>query len=141
MALLSPKLCFLAWDWPRGACQRCDTLTKSFTIVCLCVFSPRFSHLMTGGVPMAYFGILWYIPQLFRRFSIYQSIPKYTKIYQTIKQIWYTLVYFGIYHTLFWDFPYTKVYQSIPKYAMGTPPFRSTTTQVPYATVNFDKEL
>eukprot|EP00116_Pleurobrachia_bachei_P012283 sb/3472545/ len=38
-----------------------------------------------GGVPMAYFGIFWYIPQHFQRFSIYQSIPKYTKIYQKLK--------------------------------------------------------
>eukprot|EP00116_Pleurobrachia_bachei_P018043 sb/3478305/ len=29
---------------------------------------------------MVYFGILWYIPHIFLRFSIYQSIPKYTKV-------------------------------------------------------------
>eukprot|EP00116_Pleurobrachia_bachei_P018369 sb/3478631/ len=32
MALLSPKLCFLAWDWPRGACQRCDNVKYGFSL-------------------------------------------------------------------------------------------------------------
>eukprot|EP00116_Pleurobrachia_bachei_P013724 sb/3473986/ len=39
-----------------------------------------------GGVPMAYFGILWYIPQLFQRFSIYQSIPK-DKSYVGVRRV------------------------------------------------------
>ena len=33
---------------------------------------------------MVYFGILWYFPHIFLGFSIYQSIPKYTKVYHGI---------------------------------------------------------
>eukprot|EP00116_Pleurobrachia_bachei_P000915 sb/3461177/ len=66
-------------------------LIQHTPVVCfhttITVFAERRFAGLRGGVPMAYFGILWYIPQLFQRFSIYQSIPKYTKVYQNIPKL------------------------------------------------------